>query len=89
MRSRRAARRPPRCGTGSDGQAVAAGRRHDVVDLAASGLSADETGAQGAKVKNEKYSLPPEREAEKVLEGEPEEVAAQVVKLLREEAKII
>ena len=61
----------------------------DVVDLAASGLSADEAGAQGAKVKNEKFSLPPEREAGKILEGEPEEVAAQVVKLLREEAKII
>ena len=61
----------------------------DVVDLAASGLSADEAGAQGAKVQATKYSLPPEREAGKVLEGEAEEVAAQVVKLLREEAKII
>jgi electron transfer flavoprotein beta subunit len=61
----------------------------DVVDLGASGLSADEAGAQGAKVKNQKFSLPPEREAGKVLEGEPEEVAAQAVKLLREEAKII
>jgi electron transfer flavoprotein beta subunit len=61
----------------------------DVVDLGASGLSADEAGVQGAKLKNEKFSLPPEREAGKILEGEPEEVATQVVKLLREEAKII
>jgi electron transfer flavoprotein beta subunit len=61
----------------------------DVVDLAKSGLSADAVGAKGAKLKNRKYALPPEREAGKVLEGEPEEVAAKVVKLLREEAKII
>ena len=61
----------------------------DVVDLAKSGLSADEVGAQGAKLKTTKFSLPPEREAGKILEGEPEEVAGQVVKLLREEAKAI
>ena len=40
-------------------------------------------------VKLTKFSLPPEREAGKVLEGEPEEVAAQLTKLLREEAKAI
>ncbi|MGW8321353.1 MAG: electron transfer flavoprotein subunit beta/FixA family protein, partial [Thermodesulfobacteriota bacterium] len=61
----------------------------DVVDLAASGLSADEVGQKGAKLKTTKYSLPPEREAGKVLEGEPEELATKVVKLLREEAKAI
>ena len=61
----------------------------DVVDLAKSGLSADEAGAKGAKLKTTKYSLPPEREAGKTLEGEPEELAAKVVKLLREEAKAI
>jgi electron transfer flavoprotein beta subunit len=61
----------------------------DVIDVAASGLSADEVGEKGAKLKTTKYSLPPEREAGKVLEGEPEELAAQVVKLLREEAKAI
>jgi electron transfer flavoprotein beta subunit len=61
----------------------------DVVDLAKAGLSGDEVGEKGAKLKTTKYSMPPEREAGKVLEGEPEEVAAQVVKLLREEAKMI
>jgi electron transfer flavoprotein beta subunit len=61
----------------------------DVIDVAASGLSADEVGEKGAKLKTIKYALPPEREAGKVLEGEPEELATQVVKLLREEAKAI
>ncbi len=61
----------------------------DVVDLAASGLSADEVGEQGSKLKAVAYSLPPERAAGKVLEGDPAELAAQVAKLLREEAKAI
>ena len=61
----------------------------DVIDLAGSGLSADEVGAKGAKLKTNKFALPPEKEAGKILEGEPEELAAQVVKLLREEAKVI
>lgn len=61
----------------------------DVVDVAKSGLSADEVGEKGAKLKIRKFSMPPEREAGKVLEGEPQELAAQVVKLLREEAKAI
>jgi electron transfer flavoprotein beta subunit len=61
----------------------------DVINLAGSGLSADEVGAKGAKLKTTKFVLPPERKAGKILEGEPEELAAQVVKLLREEAKVI
>lgn len=35
------------------------------------------------------YSLPKAREAGKVLEGEPEETAKELVKLLHEEAKVI
>lgn len=35
------------------------------------------------------FEPPPERPPGKVLEGEPEEVARQLVKLLREEAKVI
>ena len=61
----------------------------DKIDLAASGLAADEVGAAGCKVKYADYSLPPERAAGKILEGEMEEVAPQLVKLLREEAKVI
>lgn len=61
----------------------------DNVDLAKSGLSAADAGQKGSKLKNVKFSLPPERQAGKVLQGEPPEVAAQLVKLLREEAKAI
>ena len=35
------------------------------------------------------YRLPPERKAGKVLQGEPEQVVKELVKLLREEAKVI
>lgn len=61
----------------------------DLVDLAKSGLSAQEVGEKGSKLKITRFSLPPERQAGKILEGEPDQVAAQVVKLLREEAKVI
>ncbi len=59
------------------------------LDLAALGLSAGEVGAEGAKVKILKYSLPPEKQPGKKIEGEPEETAKELVKLLREEAKIV
>jgi electron transfer flavoprotein beta subunit len=61
----------------------------DLVDLAKSGLAATDVGEKGSKLKITRFSLPPERQAGKILEGEPEQVAAQVVKLLREEAKVI
>jgi electron transfer flavoprotein beta subunit len=35
------------------------------------------------------FRLPPERKAGKVLQGEPEQVVKELVKLLREEAKVI
>ena len=35
------------------------------------------------------YTLPPERQAGKVIEGEPAEQAKELVRLLREEAKVI
>ncbi len=35
------------------------------------------------------YRLPPERQAGKVLQGEPDQVVKELVKLLREEAKVI
>lgn len=61
----------------------------DVVDAAKSGLAASDIGDKGSKAKITKFSLPPERLAGKILEGEPNQVAAQLVKLLREEAKMI
>jgi len=56
------------------------------VNLASSGAKADE-----AKNKSQiiKFMSPPERKAGKKLEGEPEQTAAQLAKLLREEAKVI
>ena len=61
----------------------------DNVDLAGSGLSANEAGEKGSKLKITKYSMPPERQAGKRFEGEPEDVTGQLVKHLREEAKVI
>lgn len=51
--------------------------------------SPDEVGKAGAKTTVLTMSLPPEREAGRVIEGEPEDAAKEVVKLLREEAKVI
>jgi len=61
----------------------------DTLDLAATGFGDDEVGAAGSKVKYSDYTLPPERVAGKVLEGEIEEVTPDLVRLLREEAKVI
>jgi electron transfer flavoprotein beta subunit len=58
--------------------------------LGDSGLSADDVGAGGAKVKIAAYEPLPERSAGKVFkEQETEDMVKEVVKLLREEAKVI
>jgi electron transfer flavoprotein beta subunit len=44
---------------------------------------------EGIKVKTAGWSLPPERAAGKKVDGEPEVVAEQLVKFLREEVKVI
>lgn len=49
----------------------------------------DLLGGEGAKIKFINFRLPPERAAGKTLEGEPEAQAKELVKLLREEAKVI
>ncbi len=59
------------------------------IDLAATGVDSGEVGEKGSKLKTKNYRLPPEREAGKKLEGEPAETAAQLAKLLHEEAKLI
>jgi electron transfer flavoprotein beta subunit len=51
--------------------------------------SADEVGKAGAKTTVLTMAMPAEREAGRIVEGEPEDVAREVVKLLREEAKVI
>lgn len=59
------------------------------INLAALGLPADPVGAGGAKMKIRKYSSPPSRPPGKMVSGEMAEAAKQLVKLLREEAKVI
>lgn len=51
--------------------------------------SPDEVGQAGAKAVVLTMTPPPERAAGRVVEGEPENAAKEVVKLLREEAKVI
>jgi len=54
------------------------------------GLSPDEVGQKGSKVKMSDYSLPPERKQGIIIQGEePSEICEKLVKLLREEAKMI
>ncbi|HOO56011.1 MAG TPA: electron transfer flavoprotein subunit beta/FixA family protein [bacterium] len=53
------------------------------------GLSADEIGAAGSKTEVAGLSMPPERKAGQVFEGEPAEIVPKVVALLRDEAKVI
>ncbi|MGB9885798.1 MAG: electron transfer flavoprotein subunit beta/FixA family protein [Moorellales bacterium] len=57
--------------------------------LADLGLSADAVGAAAAKVRVTSYSLPPKRAAGRLIEGEPEQQVKELVRLLREEAKVI
>lgn len=51
--------------------------------------SPDEIGKAGAKTTVLTMAMPPEREAGRIVEGEPEDAAKEVVRLLREEAKVI
>jgi electron transfer flavoprotein beta subunit len=58
--------------------------------LADLGLSPDQAGEAGAKIKVRALIAPPERKAGKLVEGESvQEKGAALVKMLREEAKII
>ncbi len=57
-----------------------------VADL---GLEAGEVGAAGARLEVVEVMPPPERPPGRIIEGEPAEAAKEVVRLLREEAKVI
>jgi len=58
--------------------------------LADLGLNSDEAGQAGAKCKVVNLSFPPERSPGKIIEGEtPGAKAGELVRLLREEAKVI
>jgi electron transfer flavoprotein beta subunit len=57
--------------------------------LADLGVDAASVAESGAAVRFLDVSLPPPRPAGKILEGEPADTAKQLVRLLREEAKLI
>jgi electron transfer flavoprotein beta subunit len=62
----------------------------DVKSIEDLGLDAAQVGASGSKIKVMQLTPPAERKAGKLVEGEtPEEKAANLGKLLREEAKVI
>jgi electron transfer flavoprotein beta subunit len=61
----------------------------EVLNAAALNVNAAEVGSQGSKVTLISLALPPARQAGKILQGDAQEAAAQLVKLLHEEAKVI
>ncbi|HYM90391.1 MAG TPA: electron transfer flavoprotein subunit beta/FixA family protein [bacterium] len=53
------------------------------------GLTLDEIGGAAARIEVVGWSPPPQRQAGRVLEGEPAQVVKDLVRLLREEAKVL
>jgi electron transfer flavoprotein beta subunit len=53
------------------------------------GLEAGEVGSAGRMVEVVEVTPPPERPPGRIIEGEPADAASEVVRLLREEAKVI
>lgn len=53
------------------------------------GISKEEVGKSGSASQVLKYELPPQRQAGRKIEGEPEEVVEALIKFLREEVNII
>ena len=61
----------------------------EAVNAAALGINPAEVGKQGSTSTIEKLSVPPPRQAGKILQGEPQDVVKQLVHLLHDEAKVI
>ncbi len=66
-------------------------KKKEIKNLTASdlGFTQDEGGSRGSRIKIKKYYYPPERKPGRIIEGEPEDAVRELVRLLREEAKII
>lgn len=64
-------------------------KKLDVLAAGDLGLGGDDVGAAGSKTEIKELSMPPERKAGQVFEGEPEEIVPKVAQLLRDEAKAI
>jgi electron transfer flavoprotein beta subunit len=53
------------------------------------GVDPAAVGESAASVRFVEFSLPPPRQAGRILEGEPKDTARELVRILREEAKVI
>lgn len=60
-----------------------------VLTLADLGLDPKEVGLSGAKLVVEKVESPPVRSAGKIIEGDPAQAVAELVRVLREEIKVL
>ena len=60
----------------------------DILTLADLGIDPGEVGSAGSGIEIVEFQPPPQRAAGKKFEGEPEEIAKEVVELLANEAKI-
>lgn len=60
-----------------------------VLTLADLGLDPKEVGSSGAKLVVEKIESPPVRSEGKIIEGEPAQAVAELVRVLREEIKVL
>jgi electron transfer flavoprotein beta subunit len=61
----------------------------EVINAASLGVAPEEVGVAGSKVVLNSLSLPPGRQAGKILQGDPQETVKQLVHLLHDEAKVI
>ena len=61
----------------------------EIKTLADLGLSGDEVGTQGARIRITSMELPLQRQTGRVLEGDTAEKAKELTRLLHEEAKVI
>ncbi|MDH5763223.1 MAG: electron transfer flavoprotein subunit beta/FixA family protein [Nitrospinota bacterium] len=70
---------------------IMAAKKKEIVtlDAAAIGFDAEVMGAAANRVRETSLELPPARNKGVILEGTPEEACAQLVKALRDEAKVV
>lgn len=61
----------------------------ETMNLSALGLDASQVGEKGSKVALNSLSLPPARQAGKILQGDPKDTVQQLIDLLHNEAKVI
>jgi electron transfer flavoprotein beta subunit len=61
----------------------------EALDLSAIGLDGSSVGTAAARVQESRWDLPPARPTGRILEGEGPVVVKELIRLLREEAKVI